>query len=876
MIILEDGADAIKSPPSAQRGYPTLTDFITIVANAVSGVGGTELAEPVLAVDFGTFASAAKLVIGGEVKGYVPDPAVQTEKTSWRSAVYWDGVQLLVGNAAEKQRLTDPHRYRPEFKPLLGQKGRVVLGGGDDGAARAYRPEELVREMLTAMRETAQSMYNVEISRAVLTVPPSYFEPEENSRAELMLDAADHAGFTDRVELIAEPVAAALAAPAGQPFSRGDKVLVYDFGGGTFDAAVVRIGIDGTLVPAHSLDYCGGMRVDEAIQRYLCEDSASGLAALIKRDVNGDDGIPAARDLLSLREFCAELKVSLSQPGRNSVREYFAPVGHDLTLKGEELDSLAEHWIGQTISCCTELLRDAKTDPGELSAILLVGGSSGLRGVRDRLAREFGEHKHISIRSAPQPMLAVVDGAAQFAARAAKRISASSPGDPRIKAVRWDLPGDHATVVRWSVNEGDYYGPDAELADLRLRTGEVYRLMDAEGGAVRTKHAGPGQPVLSGDWLLTAWRPVREWNLELQASHVTPALSAWTVFAGTKRGTVHALAAASREQLWPPRDLGVEVTAPLTVSDGMVYAGCENGAVYVLDEHTGEQADPPLRVNGSVASAPLPFGDRVWVVSNAGSNAGTLSAAVRGEPPQEFPCDPSAAPVLADGVLCVRGVDHRLVGIDPDTAQVLPDWGTDLPAGYGQPGAGPGSIYEYFDDRGIRRISILTGTVEADTVLNLQNGQEPPAGGVRGRFRQRPAAPIFRTAPLYVPVPGGRPMVVAGTTDGWLIAFDVGTLEIIGQRQLTESPLHFLVHYDGVLYAADDKRIYPVIPIPDLPVQTPWATGGTISAKPATGHGALFVITTNDGPLPLRKSGDGTLRAFPFRRVPVPGGKAAR
>jgi molecular chaperone DnaK (HSP70) len=168
------------------------------------------LAEPVLAVDFGTFASAAKLVIGGEIIGYVPDLAVQTEKTSWRSAVYWDGAQLLVGNAAEKQRMTDPHRYRAEFKPLLGQQGQVVLGGGDGSAGCVYLPEELVREMLTAMRKTAQSMYSVEkISRAVLTVPPSYFAPGENSRAKLMLDAADDAGFTDRVELIAEPVAAA-------------------------------------------------------------------------------------------------------------------------------------------------------------------------------------------------------------------------------------------------------------------------------------------------------------------------------------------------------------------------------------------------------------------------------------------------------------------------------------------------------------------------------------------------------------------------------------------------------------------------------------------------------------------------------------------
>jgi outer membrane protein assembly factor BamB/actin-like ATPase involved in cell morphogenesis len=820
--------------------------------------GGTELAEPVLAIDFGTFASAAKLVIGGEVKGYVPDPAVQPENASWRSAVYWDGARLLVGGAAEKQRTTDPHRYRAEFKPLLREEVRVALGG-DDGAARgAFLPEELVREMLTAMRQAAEAKYLVRISRAVLTVPPSYFEPGDN-RADLMLNAAHEAGFTERVELIAEPVAAAMADPAGQPFSHGDRVLVYDFGGGTFDAAVVHIGIDGTRAPARSLDDCGGIRVDEAIEQWLCDHGASSVAALIDRDTSGDDGIPAARDLIRLREFCTELKVSLSQPGRDSVERFFEPVGHNLRLKGEELDARAKYWIGQTISCCRELLRDAKTDPGELAAILLVGGSSRLRGVRDRLSREFG----VDIRPALEPTLAVVDGAASFAARSAERVSVSSAGDPRVRPVRWDVPGDHATVVRWHVSEGDYYGPDTELAELRLRTGEIYRLADAEGGAVRTRHVGPGQSVRSGDWLLTAWRLVAtRWDLELQASHVTPALSEWTVFAGTRRGTVHALAAATHEQRWQ-RTLGVEVTAPLTVDHGDVYVGCRDGAVYLLDEHTGNPAGPPLRVSGGVTSAPLPFGDRVWVVSDAR----TLFAVVRDGPPQEFPCDPSAAPVLAGGVICVRGTDHRLVSIDPDAARVLPGWGTDLSAGYGQPGVGPGSIYEYFGDRGIRRISALTGEVEADTVFEPQAAQEPKAGGAFGRALQgtrarvtSAAAPLFRTAPVYVSVPGGRPMVVAGTTDGRLAAFDADTLETVGNRRLTGASLHFLMHYRGVLYATDDKRIYPVIARPDLPVRTSYATGGTITAEPASGHGALYVIT-NDGP--LRMSGGGTLRAFP-------------
>jgi molecular chaperone DnaK len=850
------------------------------------------MATPVLAIDFGTYESSARVVIDGDIKeDYVPDPGTGNEQADWRSSVYWDGARLLVGRAAQEQWTTEPGRYRAEFKPLLG--GRLPVALGDpDGRKRNFLPEDLVAEFLAAMREAADTKYQLAVKQAVITVPPAYFELD-GQRAKLMLAAADEAGFKERVELIREPVAAALAEPAGGRFAVGTCVLVYDFGGGTFDAAIVRVGVDGANAHALSTDGCGGMHVDATIQAWLGEHYPA-IGALISRGVADDEGLSAARGLMYVSELCETLKRRLSAPGADVVGMRSDSLDLHVTMKGEDLDECAADIIGKTISCCKELLREAGKTPADLDAILLVGGSSRLRGVREGLVAGLGVRKDI-IRATVRPTLAVVDGAAIFAAQSYNRVSWRTRDDPRARALRWDIPGDRAAVVRWHARENDSYRKGQELADLRLGTGEIYRLVDDEDGTVARRHAGEGQDVRGGDWLLTSWRPFNGgWEAPLGAIDAAPALSDRTVFVGTRSGTVYALASATRE-IWWRQDLHVPVTAPPAIRHGHVHVGCEDGRLYTLDQRTGKPVEAPTHpVNAAITSAPLWAGGRTWVTASSGMLFGLAPDGTAAQ----FECAPGTRPVLSGPMLCVRDAAGSLYGIDPYRATMAPNWNAGLFGGHGQHTAAGAMVYEYYGYSGIRRLSGLTGHIEADQKELVPNpaDKEPSAHGngglaaaARRRLQQGLLSPGASTEPLLLAAPvcatdlDGRETVYVGTTDGRLFALEADTLKPREQAQIASGEsatpaINFLTFADGTLYVgAADSTVYMVgaraglpalgnhsivasrgglpgfvaasrVGIPGLKEQV----GIAITAGPVIGHGAVLVTAA-----------DGVLRAFP-------------
>ena len=160
------------------------------------------MSKAILAVDFGTSTSSAALVANGET---IPIREASSGSWSWPSAVYRDGDALLVGTLAERRKQVRPAMYRAEFKRDFGQDVPVILG--DQG----FPVEALVTELISALREEAERVHGAPIDRAMLTIPASYGPADP--RRDLMIGAAEAAGFTV-VELIPEPVAAALAPPA--------------------------------------------------------------------------------------------------------------------------------------------------------------------------------------------------------------------------------------------------------------------------------------------------------------------------------------------------------------------------------------------------------------------------------------------------------------------------------------------------------------------------------------------------------------------------------------------------------------------------------------------------------------------------------------
>jgi molecular chaperone DnaK (HSP70) len=366
------------------------------------------VAEPILVADFGTcFSSAA--VISGDGVQLVMEPT--TGSYAWPSSVYADGDRLLIGTPAENRKNRDPTRYRSELKRYLGQDEGIVLG------QRSYQPAELVAAVLAALKAEAQKLTADPIRRAVLTVPASYGLADQ--RRALMISAAEATGL-GTVELLAEPVAAVFAPMIGPQLTAGDLMLIYDFGGGTFDTALVQIG-GGTAHEVRgsaALDDCGGLDLDALLISRLTAGAEGWLPAF---------GTGAAdtslRVKVTLGDVARHLKHQLSDT--LEAEEFVLPDAPSARLSRAELDALVAPLLGRTVECCRDLLGRLDVKADDVSGAVIVGGSTRMPAVSDTLTAAFG----FPLRRADDPDLAVVGGAPPGA-------STPSAGSPRCRASR--------------------------------------------------------------------------------------------------------------------------------------------------------------------------------------------------------------------------------------------------------------------------------------------------------------------------------------------------------------------------------------------------------------------------------------------------------
>ncbi|MFE2109642.1 Hsp70 family protein [Kitasatospora sp. NPDC059463] len=446
------------------------------------------MAEPVLVVDFGTSSSAAAVVLDRGER-LVKEPS--SGLLSWPSAVCADGAgRLLVGSAAEHRKRAEPAGYRAEFKRDLGERAPVPLG------ERRYPVSELVAAVLAEFRAQARAVAGRGIDRLVVTVPASYGPVDP--RREAMLEAGAAAGFGS-VELLAEPVAAAHATVAGEPFAPGETVLVYDFGGGTFDTALVRIGAEGashTVLGHAALDDCGGRDIDALLAGRIRERGRDWLEPLL-----GAGGAGALRAQLELGDFVRRIKHQLTESP--TVEDYLTPLGPASRVARDELETLIGPLLDRTVACCRQLLADCGVRPRALDSVLLVGGTTRVPAVRALLADRLNR----PLRVVEDPDLAVVHGAAAWAARSADRRLSPLRQAARTRPLAWGFPADSAEVAGWSVPAATAYPAGAALGSLRLPDGSLWELTADEPGTVVRQLVAPGTAVGPGEWLL-AVQPV--------------------------------------------------------------------------------------------------------------------------------------------------------------------------------------------------------------------------------------------------------------------------------------------------------------------------------------------------------------------------------
>jgi actin-like ATPase involved in cell morphogenesis len=347
-----------------------------------------------IGIDFGTSNSCAALVVDDTARPVV-DPV--NGSSVFPSSVYIepDG-QVLVGQLAENMWMYDVRRYQRAFKLRLGQKELFSMG------EHQKHPIELVAEVLKKLKsEAEQQITHSSLTDAVITVPARYEAPLRD----LMRQAAQGAGF-ERIEILGEPVAAAVyyAAQVENRVQDGETFLVYDLGGGTFDATLVcRDGLRYELLGAPDGRQIGGEDFDD----YIYADFMAQCPPAVKEQLLQ----PQYRsDRLRIGNLCREIKHTLSETHEVSRRMPILGQVVNYKLSRRQFVSMIEDSIEETITCCEGLLRRANIESSKVRCVLLVGGSCRIPYIRERLKQRL----NIDVFPVDEPELAVSMGAAFY------------------------------------------------------------------------------------------------------------------------------------------------------------------------------------------------------------------------------------------------------------------------------------------------------------------------------------------------------------------------------------------------------------------------------------------------------------------------------
>ncbi|MGE0398643.1 MAG: Hsp70 family protein [Kofleriaceae bacterium] len=352
-------------------------------------------------IDLGTTNSAAAVFDGEAVSvirnaqgGTVTPSVVRLDKQG----------RVTVGTRARRFIEQDAANTATEFKRLMGTGKAIEFPAS--GAAK--KPEELSAEILKALRQDIADQLGVQVERAVISVPALFELPQSAATSE----AARLAGFA-RVELLQEPIASALAAGWRAEDDGGGTWLVFDLGGGTFDASLLETR-DGLLrVVGHDGDnFLGGRDFDWTITEHL----ASQLSVVPRRS-NPEH----AAALRALRLAAEDAKIELSRGDRAQVTlaQPLSIDGQDvevdLELTRQTVESLCAPLVDRAVDVCLRLLSTNGLGPGRLAKLVLVGGPTVMPMVRARVAARL----EAPVAEGHDPMTLVAQGAALYAATAA-------------------------------------------------------------------------------------------------------------------------------------------------------------------------------------------------------------------------------------------------------------------------------------------------------------------------------------------------------------------------------------------------------------------------------------------------------------------------
>ena len=364
----------------------------------------------VLGIDLGTTNSAMAVFEGNESKIIANK---EGKNTTPSVVAFTDKGEILVGDPAKRQAITNPEKTIYSIKRIMGLMSneekaqeakkrlpyKVVDRNGAcaiEIAGKVYTPQEISAKILMKIKADAESYLGEEITEAVITVP-AYFNDAQRKATK---EAGTIAGL-NVLRIINEPTSAALA--YGLDKKHSEKIVVYDLGGGTFDVTVLETGDNVVEVLATGGDaFLGGDDFDNCIIDWAASEFESENGINLKNDVMA---------LQRLKEAAENAKKELSSAQESEINLPFitadssGPKHLVKKLSRAKFESLIESYIDQTINKIGDVIKDADLSKGDIAEVVMVGGSTRIPKVQDRVKDFIGKELNKSVN--PDEVVAI-------------------------------------------------------------------------------------------------------------------------------------------------------------------------------------------------------------------------------------------------------------------------------------------------------------------------------------------------------------------------------------------------------------------------------------------------------------------------------------
>ena len=350
----------------------------------------------IIGIDLGTTNSCVSVMEGNEP---VVIPNAEGKRTTPSVIAFVEGGEIKVGDPAKRQAVTNPTKTVYSIKRFMGNKYseskkeaervpyKVVKGDNDtprvDIDGRLYTPQELSAMILQKMKKTAEDYLGTDVTEAVITVP-AYFN---DSQRQATKEAGEIAGLKVR-RIINEPTAAALAYGMDKK-GVDQKIVVFDFGGGTHDVSILELG-DGVfeVLSTDGDTHLGGDDVDEKIINWLADE------------FNADENMDLRKDPMSLqrlKEAAEKAKIELSSSAQTEINLPYitatasGPKHLVRTLTRSKFEQLIDDLVKRTIEPCETALKAAGLSKKDIDEVILVGGSTRIPSVQAAVEKFFGK-----------------------------------------------------------------------------------------------------------------------------------------------------------------------------------------------------------------------------------------------------------------------------------------------------------------------------------------------------------------------------------------------------------------------------------------------------------------------------------------------------